>query len=33
MEQLESELKYYSNKDNYDYINIDSGKINRGEKT
>ena len=33
MEQLESELKYYSNKDNYDYINIDSGKYNRENKT
>lgn len=27
------ELNYYSNKDNYDYINTNSGKINRGEKT
>ncbi len=33
MEQLKSELTYYSNKDNYDYINIDSGKNNRENKT
>ena len=29
IEQNELELIYYSNKDNYDYINMDSGKNNR----
>lgn len=29
IEQNELELIYYSNKDNYDYINLDSGKNNR----
>ena len=29
IEQNEAELNYYSNKDNYDYINMDSGKNNR----
>ena len=29
IEQYELELNYYSNKDNYDYINMDSGKNNR----
>jgi len=33
IEQNEKELNYYRNKDNYDYINTNSGKINRGEKT
>jgi len=33
IEQNETELNYYRNKDNYDYINTNSGKINRGEKT
>ena len=29
IEQNELELIYYSNKNNYDYINMDSGKNNR----
>ena len=33
IEQNELELIYYSNKDNYDYINMDSGKNNRENKT
>ena len=33
IEQNEVELIYYSNKDNYDYINMDSGKNNRENKT
>ena len=33
IEQLKSKLTYYSNKDNYDYINMDSGKYNRENKT
>ena len=33
IEQNETELNYYSNKDNYDYINMDSGKNNRENKT
>ena len=33
IKQNETELNYYSNKDNYDYINIDSGKNNRENKT
>ena len=33
IEQNEAELNYYSNKDNYDYINMDSGKNNRENKT
>ena len=33
IEQIELELIYYSNKDNYDYINMDSGKNNRENKT
>ena len=33
IEQNEVELNYYYNKDNYDYINMDSGKNNRENKT
>ena len=33
IKQNELELIYYSNKDNYDYINMDSGKYNRKNKT
>ena len=33
IEQNEIELNYYFNKDNYDYINMDSGKNNRKNKT
>lgn len=33
IKQNEKKLNYYRNKDNYDYINTNSGKINRGEKT
>ena len=33
IEQNEVELNYYCNKNNYDYINMDSGKYNRENKT
>ena len=33
IEQIELELNYYSNKYSYDYINMDSGKNNRENKT
>jgi len=33
IEQNEVELNYYCNKNNYDYINMDSGKNNRENKT
>ena len=33
IKQNEVELNYYCNKNNYDYINMDSGKNNRENKT